>query len=195
MARISVIAMLALSVLVATPSALIAQTKKQDIQDGKLETCRARPGGSRIRSNNCDSEAPQTVRTEHEITVRVEVPGPRGPQCEASALTDYSQRGAIARVSGTISIGNCFAGTDGSFALVARVRDASGEVKSIEFNETWQRGDPEDVKFTSDYPIGADVELVNVRVRNLSCTCAAAPAAPATDIPTPESAATPPASL
>jgi len=194
MARISVIGILALSALGGLPSALTAQTSDQGrIQDGTLETCRARPGGSRIRSNNCDSEAPRTVRTEHEVTVRVELPGPRGPQCEASALTEYSQRGAIARVAGTVSIGSCPAGTNGSFALVARVRDASGEIKSIEFNETWQRDDPEDVKFTGDYAIGADVELVNVRVRGLSCTCAEAPAA---DAQTPEAApTTPPAPL
>jgi hypothetical protein len=69
---------------------------------------------------------------------------------------------------------------------VARVRDASGELKSIEFNETWQRDDAEDVKFAGDYPIGADVELVSARVRGLTCTCAVTSAA---ETPTLEAAA------
>jgi hypothetical protein len=58
---------------------------------------------------------------------------------------------------------------------VARVRGDSGETVPIEFGETWQRDDAKDVSFTTDYPIGENVELVNVRVRNLKCTCAAAP--------------------
>jgi hypothetical protein len=188
MTRIYLMALLALSALADPTSALIAQPSDQvRLQGGRApETCQARAGGSRIRSNNCDTEAPQTIRTEHEVTVRVELPGPSGPQCEASALTEYSQRGAMARVTGTISIGNCPAGTTGTFTLVARVRDASGEIKPIEFNETWQRDDAEDVQFTGDYPIGPDVELVSARVRGLTCTCAATPAA---DIPTLEAAA------
>jgi len=35
----------------------------------------------------------------------------------------------------------------------------------------WQRSDDQDVSFTSDYPIGDDVDLVSVRLRGLSCTC------------------------
>jgi hypothetical protein len=133
-----------------------------------------------MRRNNCEQEAPQTVRTEHEVTVRLELPATLGPQCEASTLTEYSQRGAIASVSGKVSIGSCPAGTTGSFTVVARVRDASGEIKPIEFNEDWQRDDAQDVSFNADYPIGEDVELVGVRVRGLKCTCAAATPPPET---------------
>jgi hypothetical protein len=52
------------------------------------------------------------------------------------------------------------------------VRDESGEVKSLEFNETWQRSDAKSVVLEADYPIGENVELVNARVRGLTCTCA-----------------------
>jgi hypothetical protein len=95
-----------------------------------------------------------------------------GPQCEATTLTEYQQRNNVARVTGTVSISRCPAGTTGKFTLVARVRDDSGEIKPIEFDETWQRDDAQDHTFNSDYPIGDNVELMSVRVRGLSCTCA-----------------------
>jgi hypothetical protein len=97
---------------------------------------------------------------------------PSGPQCEATTLTEYFQQGNMARVSGRVSIAACPAGTTGSYNLVARVRDESGEIKPLEFSETWQRDDAGDVAFNNDYPIGDDVELVSVRVRGLKCTCA-----------------------
>jgi hypothetical protein len=100
--------------------------------------------------------------------------GPGGPQCEASTLTEFEQRGNIARVSGTVSISSCPAGTTGSFTLVTQVRDDAGKTTSLEFAEQWQRADALDHVFSSDYPIGDDVELTNVRVRGLKCTCASA---------------------
>ena len=96
-----------------------------------------------------------------------------GPQCEASTLTEYQQRNNVARVTGTVSISSCPAGTTGKFTLVARVRDDNGEIRPIEFNETWQRDDAQDHLFNTDYPIGDNVELMSVRVRGLACTCAA----------------------
>lgn len=99
---------------------------------------------------------------------------PNAPVCEASTLTEFQQRNNIARVSGKVSISMCPAGTTGSFTLVARVRDDAGEIKPIEFKETWQRADAEDHSFSADYPIGDNVELMSVRVRGLECTCAAA---------------------
>lgn len=97
---------------------------------------------------------------------------PTGPQCEATTLTEYSQRNNLANVSGTVSISNCPGGTTGGFTLVARVRDDAGETRPIEFMETWQRADAQDHLFNADYPIGDNVFLVSVRVRDLTCTCA-----------------------
>lgn len=116
------------------------------------------------------------VATEAALAVILEEPsvpaGAVGPQCEASTLTEYQQRNNVARVTGTVSIANCPAGTAGKFTLVARVRDDSGAIKPLEFSETWQRNDDQDHSFNADYPIGDDVELINVRVRGLTCTCA-----------------------
>ena len=50
-----------------------------------------------------------------------------GPQCEATTLTEYQQRNNVARVTGTVSISSCPAGTTGEFTLVARVRNDAGE--------------------------------------------------------------------
>jgi hypothetical protein len=105
-------------------------------------------------------------------------------QCEATTRTEYQQRNNVARVTGTVSVTSCPAGSVGTFDVVARVRDDSGEIKPIEFVEKWQRDDKGDSPFNGDYPIGDNVELINVRVRNLKCTCAEAPeAAPAAATP------------
>jgi hypothetical protein len=106
-------------------------------------------------------------------TVRIPIPvfSLKGPQCEASTYTEYQQLGNVARVTGTVSISACPAGTTGKFALVARVRDEAGASTPIEFTEMWQSPDAQDYIFFADYPIGDNVFLESVRVRNLSCTC------------------------
>jgi len=108
-------------------------------------------------------------------TVRIPIPvfSLKGPQCEASTYTEYEQLGSVARVTGTVSISACPAGTTGKFALVARVRDEAGTSKPIEFSEMWQNPDAQDYVFFADYPIGDNVLLESVRVRNLTCTCEA----------------------
>jgi hypothetical protein len=106
-------------------------------------------------------------------TIRIPIPAfaLNGPQCEASTYTEYEQLGNVARVTGRVSISACPAGTTGKFALVARVRDEAGAITPIEFSEMWQSADAEDYIFYADYPIGDDVFLESVRVRNLTCTC------------------------
>jgi hypothetical protein len=106
-------------------------------------------------------------------TIRIPIPSftLKGPQCEANTYTEYEQRGNVARVTGRVSISACTAGTTGKFAVIARVRDEAGAVTPIEFSEMWQSDDPRDYTFFADYPIGDNVFLENVRVRNLTCTC------------------------
>ena len=166
--------LLALSAFAVATSTPLAQTIDGRVQDSRVDSCQARPGGSRMRSNNsCEPEAQETVRTEHEVSVRAALPARSGPQCEASALTEYSQQNTMARIQGSISIANCPAGSTGKFTIVARVRDDSGDTELLEFSKAWQRDDAEDHKFNSDFEIGENVELVSVRLRSLDCTCAA----------------------
>jgi len=182
MARTYVPVLIALSAVAVLPSLSLAQgtaTQGSVGGDRGIENCVARAGGSRMRTNNCvdNRSQSQTVRTEHELTVKVDLPAADGPQCEASALTEYMQRNATAQVKGTVSISSCPAGTTGKFTLAVRVRDEAGETKLLEFNETWQHDDARDYVFNAAHPIGDNVELMSVRVRNLSCTCAEAGAA------------------
>lgn len=107
-------------------------------------------------------------------TNRISIPAftPKGPQCEASTYAEYEQIGSIARVTGTVSTSACPAGTTGKFVLVARVTDGAGTSTPIEYSEMWRTNDTEDYVFHADYPIGDNVFLENMRVRDLQCTCA-----------------------
>ena len=118
-------------------------------------------------------ELENEFNTARGTTVRIPIPvfSLKDPQCEASTYTEYQQLGNVARVTGTVSVSACPGGTTGKFALVARVRDDAGTVTPIEFSEMWQSDDPEDYVFYADYPIGDNVFLESVRVRNLTCTC------------------------
>jgi hypothetical protein len=120
-----------------------------------------------------------TVRTEQTLTVSIEVPQLPTAQCEATANTEYRQQNTVALVESTLSLSDCPAGTSGELTFAVRVRDDSGEVKPLEFKETWERSDDQDVAFNREYPIGENVELLSVRMRGLVCTCTAAPGAAA----------------
>jgi hypothetical protein len=189
MSRNHVTALLALSALaLATPIAFAqvfernpnAGVANRSNQGGVLDgdedvaLCQGTAGGSRIREN-CEAET-TTVRTEQEPKfISIEVPALPNTQCGATTTTEYLQLNTIARVNGTLKIADC-AAASGAFTVALRVRDESGEDKPLEFNETWQRSDDQDVQFAADYPIGENVELVGVRVRRLSCTCTDDPA-------------------
>jgi hypothetical protein len=124
------------------------------------------------------AQEPTTSRTEREINFSIEVPAMPSMQCEASTSTSYHQRNTAARVESTITVAGC-AAAGGNFTVAVRVRDDSGTQQTLEFDETWQRSDDQDVRLTTDYPIGENVELLSVRVRGMSCTCAAGQESPA----------------
>jgi hypothetical protein len=93
--------------------------------------------------------------------------------CDATMAIRYEQRDTVARVESTIDNLSCAACT-GEYTIAVRVRDDSGESKTIEFAGKWERADDKPVKFTAFYPIGANVDLINVRPKDLHCVCAAA---------------------
>ena len=115
---------------------------------------------------------PTVLRSEQELKVSIETPALASTQCQATTTAAYEQRNTNARVRGTIKVESCKAAS-GEFTVTIRVRDDSGEVKTLELKEAWQRDDDRDVSFSTDYPIGENVDLVSARVRGLSCTCAA----------------------
>jgi hypothetical protein len=182
MNRTHVTVLLALSVLLLPVSNSYAQRifapqQGQDISrpgraiEGDAQMCQGAAGGSRVRAN-CDGEGEPTPV----LLQAAKAPIPKsaltvGPSCEATTLTEYIQRNTVARVGGTVAVKNCPVGSTGSYDIVIRVKDATGTIKPLEFSEQWQDHGAEGVKFSAEYPIGEDTELVNVRVRNLRCTC------------------------
>ena len=142
-----------------------------------VETCNATPGGSRVRPN-CDPAMTSKMLKE---AAKIQIPDAArqsGPRCQASTVTEYIQQSSVARVNGSVTVKSCPAGSSGTYDLVLRVKDASGEIKPLSFSEKWQRSDAEDVKFGADYPIGENVELLNVSIDNFHCTCADPPTEP-----------------
>lgn len=130
------------------------------------------PSASRARER-CEPEA-TVVTLEQELTFSIEVPALAIVQCAAAIEITYSQRDTVVRVVGTLDHEDC-AASSGEYAVTVRIRDEGREVKTLEFTERWQRADDEPVRLSADYPIGANVDLVAVRVQQSRCTCADEP--------------------
>lgn len=125
-----------------------------------------------------------TISAAKDIPIELQTHIGSGPTCEPTMSITYEQRNDLARVEGTIENPAC-AACSGDYTMAVRIRDASGETKTLEFPGTWKRTDDRAVKFTTDYPIGPNVDVVNVHSKALHCVCAQ-PGAPATgDAPKP----------
>ena len=173
MRRLHFAAFLALTALQPPAWTALAQESNQGVVTDRDNppTCRAAGGGSRVRPN-CDSETTTAAfRTEQELQIQIEVPPLPSAQCSASSTTQYEQRNTLARINSTVQVSDCTAAS-GTFTVAIRTRDESGADKPLEFSETWQRSEGKDAQFTADYPIGENSELVSVRLRGLTCTCA-----------------------
>ena len=151
--------------------------------DGSEGMCNATPGGSRIRPN-CEEVATARMRAQ---AAHVPFVPPIVPQCQASTEIGYTPRKAVAHLDGRIIVKSCPSGSTGEYTVVLSVKKDNGAT-TLEFTESWQPTDRPDVKFSADYAIGDGAELVDVRLRDLTCTCAEA--APAAE-PKPEAAGAP----
>lgn len=93
-------------------------------------------------------------------------------QCRALASLEYFQRGAEAEVETSIHTDECDAAS-GSYVLHITVRgDDDTEPRILRFEESWERSDDSPVETLRRYPIGDDVDLLRIKSRKLSCTCA-----------------------
>jgi len=97
--------------------------------------------------------------------------------CKAQLAVEYFQRGDKAHVKTELTNEDC-AASAGSYTIRVRIRGADGEIKSTDHPETWKRSDESSVATEKDYFIGDDVDLINVRSRNLKCECAIESAEP-----------------
>jgi len=149
-----------------------AQSASQDsIQDATRsgKVCTSMEGASRIRTT-CDGEKAIVRRSEAELTTTVRLAAPEVPFCSGQINVDYAQWDTIARVEGKLVNETCAAST-GEYEIVVRIKDDSGEIKTLEFVETWQRSDDLPITFMKDYTIGENVELIRLNARWLRCTC------------------------
>lgn len=131
---------------------------------------------SRISSHlDCGEiqRAPIVITTEIPAQpIVVEMPAVVISDCEAIIKFEYTQRGALARVEGTIENETCPA-SSGSFTVSLRTSNDNFEQTTLEFQETWQREDDQDVSFSREYAIGDNVDLIRVRTSKSMCKCAA----------------------
>ena len=118
---------------------------------------------------------PAAAAEEKQIVTKVEFVQPESKTCQATLGIGFDQRNTIAAVNGTIENTMC-AASGGDYELVISVRDGTGEVKTLEFTEKWQRSDDKTINFSSNYPIGDNTDLIRVKVRKVHCACAEAAA-------------------
>jgi hypothetical protein len=105
-----------------------------------------------------------------ELSTEIEVAAPPRTACQATITVSYDQLDTIASVEGAIDNAVC-AASHGDYVVAVTIRDASGELKTLEFKEAWKRDDASPVHFKREYTIGENVDLVRIRPRSGRCTC------------------------
>lgn len=132
------------------------------------------PSSSRVRER---CEPIETVfKLEQELSFSIELPPEKLVQCAATVELEYTQRDTLVRIEGILSQREC-AASSGDYTLVVRVRDENDATRTFEFPGSWQRSDDQPIAFSADHEIGANVDLLGVRIRQTRCTCAGEPAA------------------
>ena len=113
-----------------------------------------------------------------EQTFTVDLPMRRlTPVCKGQVDLEYDQYDTIARVAATLVGTACNVAT-AEFALIINSRPDDGELVSERFELSWTAASGDAFPGSGDYPIGAAADLVNVRVRQFSCTCSEDPLPP-----------------
>jgi len=157
-----------------------AQSSNDQAQIGQPRTSQTEEQHCPLASTRGPAQPAERVAScEKKVTLRVETPinvtttlkAPKNAYCAANYAVDYTQKDTKVGVAGVIENKDC-AASSGEYKLLVRVRDETGEVKTLDFLGSWQRDDDQPVKFGGDYPIGNNVDLVNVRVTQVRCTCA-----------------------
>ena len=128
----------------------------------------APPAASRVTVEK--DGAKTRVVVEQDLSVKLEIKQKPTAACAATVDFEYEQHNTVAHVAGAIENTQC-AASSGDYVLAVTIRDAKGEVSTLEFPQEWARKDAESVKFYFDLPIGPNVDLTNVRTRRLRCTC------------------------
>ncbi|HUO67303.1 MAG TPA: hypothetical protein VMV37_07195 [Gammaproteobacteria bacterium] len=133
----------------------------------------------RVKQAACEQPKTTTVELKDEHPVSVTLPRLKSAACNATVEIDYTQSNTTAKVDGTIANEDC-AACSGDYTIAVRVRNENGEVQTLDFHETWARSDEKPLRFTAQYPIGENVDLLGVRPVRVTCTCADTQPKPAT---------------
>lgn len=91
-------------------------------------------------------------------------------RCHSRTSIEYQQRGDIALVNGEVTVESCTVAT-GEYTISLRLKDDSGEIRNLEFVNTWRKNDAAPVEFANEYSIGDNVDLIRVRARRTQCIC------------------------
>lgn len=126
----------------------------------------------------CGVDSPATVRTEREVTLSLELAKPTVQLCQAAIQSEYVQRDTFVSVEQVIDNASCGA-SSGTYEVEVQIEDQAGERRTLVFGESWQRDDDLSVVKTASYPLGDSVELIRLRSRGVSCSCAGTTEAPA----------------
>ena len=134
-----------------------------------------RENASRLPGEVYCGETPRdevVITHEVQLTTTLTTPEVVITDCQAEISLEYSQRGAIARVEGTIENTMCPA-SSGTFVVSVRAVNENGEAVTQEHPESWERSDDQPITFSADYEIGANVDLARVRTLRSRCKCTA----------------------
>lgn len=116
-----------------------------------------------------EPELSQTASKARTIEITIES---KSRKCAARASLEYFQRGAEAEVETSIHTDECGAAS-GDYVLHITVRgDDDTQPRLLTFEEAWERSDDRPVETIRRYSIGDDVDLLRIKSRKLSCTCA-----------------------
>jgi hypothetical protein len=96
---------------------------------------------------------------------------PNALVCDAEIVLEFLQWDTVASVEAAITNADC-AASSGAFEIDARIRNENGELQTLSFSEAWHRDDDQPVSFNGEYPIGENVELIQMRASPVDCTCA-----------------------
>lgn len=158
---------------------LLAAIYSSHAQEASVQTCN-RDNSSRLPSESgCGEAGRDPVIVEYKIpgpTITVTTPEITTRACMATIAISYTQSNTVAEVEGTIEGAEC-AAASGTYSVAVVTRDGSGELKTQEYVEQWQREDNQTFAFRAEYPIGENVDLVRARANKVQCRCAESPAA------------------
>ena len=105
------------------------------------------------------------IEAEHEYSTNA---------CEARLDVEYYQKGDSVHVETFLDNDQCDV-SSGSYTLQVRYRGDDGEVRTVEFEERWERSDAEPIRLGRDYYVAENIDVMRVRSRRLRCECAPAP--------------------